>query len=55
MPAAIAFPRQALHAARLGLVHPASGAACEWRSELPGDMRELVGQLRGQLRDRLRR
>jgi 23S rRNA pseudouridine1911/1915/1917 synthase len=55
LPAAIAFPRQALHAARLGLVHPASGAACEWRSELPGDMRELVGQLRGQLRDRLRR
>jgi 23S rRNA pseudouridine1911/1915/1917 synthase len=41
-----AFPRQALHAAQLGLVHPASGAACEWRSELPGDMRELIDRLR---------
>jgi 23S rRNA pseudouridine1911/1915/1917 synthase len=41
-----AFPRQALHAARLGLVHPASGATCEWRSELPGDMRELLDRLR---------
>jgi 23S rRNA pseudouridine1911/1915/1917 synthase len=41
-----AFPRQALHAARLGLVHPASGVPCEWQSELPGDMRELIGRLR---------
>jgi 23S rRNA pseudouridine1911/1915/1917 synthase len=41
-----AFPRQALHAARLGLVHPASGAPGEWQSELPGDMRELIGRLR---------
>ncbi len=41
-----AFPRQALHAARLGLVHPASGAACEWRSDLPGDVRELIDRLR---------
>jgi 23S rRNA pseudouridine1911/1915/1917 synthase len=49
-PAAIAFPRQALHAARLGLVHPASGGACEWHSELPRDMRELLGQLRDRLR-----
>ena len=40
------FPRQALHAARLGLVHPASGVPCEWQSELPGDMRELIGRLR---------
>ena len=54
-PAPITFPRQALHAARLGLVHPASGAACEWRSELPGDLHELVGQLRGQRGDPLRR
>ena len=49
-PAPIAFPRQALHAARLGLVHPASGGACEWHSELPCDMRELVAQLRDRLR-----
>ena len=45
-PAPTAFPRQALHAARLGLVHPASGAACEWRSDLPGDVRELIDRLR---------
>jgi 23S rRNA pseudouridine1911/1915/1917 synthase len=41
-----AFPRQALHAARLGLVHPATGAACEWRSDLPRDIRELLDRLR---------
>ena len=41
-----AFPRQALHAAQLAFVHPASGSACEWRSELPGDMRELIDRLR---------
>jgi 23S rRNA pseudouridine1911/1915/1917 synthase len=45
-PPATAFPRQALHAAQLGLIHPASGAACEFRSELPADMRELIGRLR---------
>jgi 23S rRNA pseudouridine1911/1915/1917 synthase len=44
--AAIAFPRQALHAARLGLIHPASGSACEWESELPRDLRELIDRLR---------
>jgi len=42
----LSFPRQALHAARLGLIHPASGTACEWRSELPRDMRELIDRLR---------
>jgi 23S rRNA pseudouridine1911/1915/1917 synthase len=41
-----AFPRQALHAARLGLVHPASGAPCEWRAEPPADLRELLAALR---------
>jgi 23S rRNA pseudouridine1911/1915/1917 synthase len=45
-PPATTFPRQALHAAQLGLIHPASGAACEFRSELPADMRELIGRLR---------
>ncbi len=43
---ALAFPRQALHAARLALVHPASGAACEWESPLPADMVALVAGLR---------
>jgi 23S rRNA pseudouridine1911/1915/1917 synthase len=49
-----AFPRQALHAAQLGLVHPSTGAACEWRSDLPADMRSVIDQLRDQLRGRRR-
>lgn len=36
------FPRQALHAQRLGLVHPVSGAACEWTSALPQDFAGLL-------------
>src|SRR5437016_2182094 len=28
----IVFARQALHAARLGLVHPVTGRACEWNA-----------------------
>jgi 23S rRNA pseudouridine1911/1915/1917 synthase len=40
------FPRQALHAARLGLVHPATGRECEWRAPLPEDLRALLEQLR---------
>jgi 23S rRNA pseudouridine1911/1915/1917 synthase len=40
------FPRQALHAARLGLAHPATGLECEWRSPLPEDMRAALAWLR---------
>ncbi len=36
------FPRQALHARRLGLVHPASGASMSWESPLPADMVALL-------------
>ncbi len=36
------FPRQALHAAQLGLVHPRSGDACTWQASLPDDMRALL-------------
>ncbi|MFZ4534825.1 23S rRNA pseudouridine(1911/1915/1917) synthase RluD [Propionivibrio sp.] len=36
------FHRQALHARRLGLVHPASGKPMLWRSNLPDDLAELV-------------
>ena len=36
------FPRQALHARRLGLVHPASGKPMLWKSALPDDMAELI-------------
>jgi len=40
------FRRQALHAAKLGLEHPASGEYLEWKSPLPQDMRELNRALR---------
>jgi 23S rRNA pseudouridine1911/1915/1917 synthase len=43
--AARAFPRQALHAARLALVHPVSGELVRWESPLPGDMRALLADL----------
>jgi 23S rRNA pseudouridine1911/1915/1917 synthase len=36
------FPRQALHAAQLGLVHPVSGSALRWFRPPPADMRELM-------------
>ena len=35
--AALGMQRQALHAHRLGLVHPGSGAPCEWTSQPPAD------------------
>ncbi|MFL5245281.1 MAG: RluA family pseudouridine synthase [Gemmataceae bacterium] len=38
--------RVALHAATLGLVHPASGERKTWTSPLPKDMAELVKRLR---------
>jgi 23S rRNA pseudouridine1911/1915/1917 synthase len=40
-----AFPRQALHAARLTLVHPLTHRECEWRSALPEDMQRLLATL----------
>lgn len=36
------FPRQALHAFRLGLVHPVSGKDCEWSAPIPADFAELL-------------
>lgn len=36
------FPRQALHACRLALVHPASGAAMQWFRAPPADMQQLM-------------
>jgi len=36
------FKRQALHAARLGLVHPVSGKDMEWETPMPDDMRGLL-------------
>jgi 23S rRNA pseudouridine1911/1915/1917 synthase len=42
----VPFARQALHAARLALVHPSTGDACAWESPLPPDFVELVSALR---------
>ena len=39
------FPRQALHATRLALDHPASGVRMEWHVPLPEDMRQLLKQI----------
>ena len=41
-----AFPRQALHAAHLGFVHPVSGETLSFDAEPPADMRVLVDSLR---------
>jgi len=38
--------RQALHAERLGLIHPVSGEAMEWQVDLPQDMADLLKVLR---------
>ncbi len=40
--------RQALHAAKLELVHPESGKSMRWRAPLPSDMAELIMALRVQ-------
>jgi 23S rRNA pseudouridine1911/1915/1917 synthase len=36
------FGRQALHALRLGLIHPVSGKDCEWSAPLPDDFADLL-------------
>jgi 23S rRNA pseudouridine1911/1915/1917 synthase len=43
------FPRQALHASRLGLQHPQSGEYMEWEVPLPEDMVQLLVVLRQDL------
>ena len=39
------FRRQALHAERLALNHPVSGARLEWRAEIPADLAGLLAAL----------
>jgi 23S rRNA pseudouridine1911/1915/1917 synthase len=41
-----AFPRQALHAARLKLAHPLTGKPMEWEAPLPPDMTALLAALK---------
>jgi 23S rRNA pseudouridine1911/1915/1917 synthase len=45
-----AFGRQALHATRLGLVHPQSARPMEWHAPLPADMADLLDVLRQEAR-----
>lgn len=45
-----AFPRQALHARKLGLIHPVSGEYQEFECELPDDMKALIAQMRADLK-----
>jgi len=46
VPGGPSFPRQALHARRLGLIHPASGKPMLWKSALPVDFADLVATAR---------
>ncbi len=39
------FRRQALHATRLGLIHPVSGEELSWARPMPEDMQQLVDAL----------
>ncbi len=41
----LSFQRQALHAARLGFIHPITSAALSFDSVMPADMQELFSQL----------
>ena len=44
-PQAAAFPRQALHAAEIGFIHPRTGEAMRFASGLPTDMQKLLDSL----------
>ena len=49
VPVGPGFQRQALHACRLGLFHPASGKSMFWKSPLPDDMAELLVNVQKQV------
>ncbi len=40
------FPRQALHATRLALVHPATGELMQWHVPMPEDMQQLLKNIK---------
>ena len=40
------FPRQALHAKKLGLVHPATNKKMSWETKLPDDFSDLLNIMR---------
>ena len=45
--AGLRFPRQALHAERLALVHPRTRKKVSWQADPPADMQDLLLRLRG--------
>ena len=40
-----AFKRQALHAAKLGLIHPKTGEDMQWQAPVPDDMQKVLNAL----------
>ncbi len=44
-PETLGFRRQALHAARLGFIHPVTSVALTFESDMPADMQELFSHL----------
>jgi 23S rRNA pseudouridine1911/1915/1917 synthase len=48
-PPPVFFARQALHAARLGVVHPATDEPITWEAPLPVDLEDLLARLSGSL------
>jgi 23S rRNA pseudouridine1911/1915/1917 synthase len=45
------FPRQALHARRLTLIHPQSEQELNWETSLPADMQNLLAALQQEERE----
>jgi len=48
----VKFHRQALHAYRLGLIHPLTREPMQWDAPLPEDMAQLLRQLRSEWEER---
>jgi 23S rRNA pseudouridine1911/1915/1917 synthase len=49
--ALMAFPRQALHAIRLGLLHPRTGESMRWELPMAPDLEALLELLRAETRN----
>jgi 23S rRNA pseudouridine1911/1915/1917 synthase len=47
------FPRQALHAFKLELVHPMTDQVCEWEIDMPEDMKQLLDVLKRDVKEHL--
>ncbi|WER44524.1 RluA family pseudouridine synthase [Cupriavidus sp. WKF15] len=45
VPLPVPFERQALHAYKLGLIHPATGKAVSWTAQPPDDLQALIDAL----------